>query len=314
MPGSAVCSCSAGAAIASSSPPASTTETSGRRSTRSTIAPQIRPSPSSRRRRWTNGTRSRSTLSPSLESSAGSTVSDPSIGDGDHDHRGHPEGARSPSPAKSMPAMATITVAPGDEHRAARRGRGYLERVLLAPPGGPFLAFALQVEHRVVDPDGEADQEHQRVDGLVARPDLARDSPEAEGGEDGRQGEQQRDAGGDERAEDDDEDEQGDRDRVEPGLAEVGEERALERVVGARVAELADEELRVGRLSRRDSGEDRLDLVDRVVRVAADLEVDERGRGGRRRPARGSRGRAASAPSAPRPASRVARRRRRSPP
>ena len=41
--------------------------------------PQTRPSPSSPRSRPTSGTRSRSTPSPSLESSAGRTVSEPSI-------------------------------------------------------------------------------------------------------------------------------------------------------------------------------------------------------------------------------------------
>ena len=53
----AVCSWSAGTARATSSPPASAAESTGRRSTRSMIAPQIRPSPSLRRSRWTNGTR-----------------------------------------------------------------------------------------------------------------------------------------------------------------------------------------------------------------------------------------------------------------
>jgi len=43
------------------------------------IAPQIRPSPSFRRRRPTSGTRPRSTLSPSLESSAGNTVSEQTL-------------------------------------------------------------------------------------------------------------------------------------------------------------------------------------------------------------------------------------------
>ena len=44
----------------------------------------------------------------------------------------------------------------------------------------------------------------------------------------------------------------------------------------AGVAELADEELRVSLLSLGDAVEDGLDLVDRLVLVAADLEVDER--------------------------------------
>ena len=76
-PSAARRSCSAGAS-ASKKAAASPAESAGRRRTRSTIAPQMRPSPSSRRRRETSGTRPLSTLSPSRESSAGSTVSDPS--------------------------------------------------------------------------------------------------------------------------------------------------------------------------------------------------------------------------------------------
>ena len=76
------------------------------------IAPQIRPSPSSRRSRWTKGTRSRSTLSPSLDSSAGSTVSDPSIATATTVIVATPKDAKPGSKVSSMPAMATRTVNP----------------------------------------------------------------------------------------------------------------------------------------------------------------------------------------------------------
>ena len=118
MLGCAVCSWNAGTASATSSPPASKAERSGRRSTRSMIAPQIRPSPSSRRNRWTNGTRPRSTLSPSFESSAGNTVSEPSIATATTVIVATPNEAKPASPVRNIPAIATITVRP--ETRIAR--------------------------------------------------------------------------------------------------------------------------------------------------------------------------------------------------
>ena len=75
------------------------------------IAPQTRPSPSSRVSRCTNGTRRRSTLSPSLESTAGRTVRDPITATVTTIIVATPNGAKV-SPAKSMPPIATITVAP----------------------------------------------------------------------------------------------------------------------------------------------------------------------------------------------------------
>ena len=102
----------AGKASATSTPPARTADRRGRRRTRSTIEPQIRPSPSSRRSRLTNGTRSRSTLSPSLESSAGMTVSEPSIAVATTVIVARPNEAKAASPVRNMPAIATMTVSP----------------------------------------------------------------------------------------------------------------------------------------------------------------------------------------------------------
>ena len=115
---------------------------------------------------------------------------------------------------------------PGDEDRAAGRGRGRLERRLVAAPGGPFLAFSLQVEHRVVDADREPDQEDQLVGDLVDRAERAREGDQAERREDGRKREQERDAGRDERPEDDQQDDQRHREREQPGLLEVVHEDA----------------------------------------------------------------------------------------
>ena len=76
-PGTTVFIPSAGSARAISTAVAAMAETSGWASTRSRIQPHARP-PSGRCRRWRNGTRALLTRSPSQESSAGSTVNEPS--------------------------------------------------------------------------------------------------------------------------------------------------------------------------------------------------------------------------------------------
>ena len=71
------------------------------------------------------------------------------------------------APAKYMPAMAVATVIP--ETRTARPGSGgRLESRPLTRAAGTLLPLSAQVEHRVVDADGEPDQrDHRR--GLVER-------------------------------------------------------------------------------------------------------------------------------------------------
>ena len=59
-----------------------------------------------------NGTRSRSTLSPRRESSAGSTVSEPSTATATTRIVAKPSDAKIWSPVRNMPAIATITVRP----------------------------------------------------------------------------------------------------------------------------------------------------------------------------------------------------------
>ena len=61
-----------------------------------------------------------------------------------------------------------------------------------------------------------------------------------------------------------------------PALPRSFAVRRLDALLRARVAELADEEARMGALRRGDAVEDGVDLVDRLVLVAADLELDER--------------------------------------
>ena len=127
----------------------------------------------------------------------------------------------------------------GDQDRASRGGGGSLESRALALARRALFALALQVEHRVVDADRQPDQQHDRADVLVHGPDLARDREQAHRRHHGREGEQQRDACGDERAEGDDEDHDRDRQREETRPLEVLVELLVELLLGAD-AELLD--------------------------------------------------------------------------
>ena len=169
--------------------------------------------------------------------------------------------------------MAVITVSPETSTERPDVAAA-ASSAAFAASRGPFLAFTLQVEERVVDADGEPDQEHERT-GLVRHREDVRPGDDAEGREDGRQGEQQRDPRGDESAEREHEDDERDRERQHPGLAEVLLDGRRERIDRAGHAELADVELRVRLLGGVDLGENRIDLLGRLI-GCADLELDQR--------------------------------------
>ena len=116
----------------------------------------------------------------------------------------------------------------GDEHGTPGGRRGDLDGVPGATAGGTLLAFAPEVEERVVNADREPDQEHERARLHRRRHELARDGDEAEGREDRGQGEDQRNAGGHQRPEGDHEDDERDREGQDAGLAEVVVERGLD--------------------------------------------------------------------------------------
>ena len=63
----------------------------------------------------------------------------------------------------NIPAMAMITVSPEIITARPEVCRSHLERVLRAPAGRPLFALTAHVEERVVDSDGESDQQDQRV-------------------------------------------------------------------------------------------------------------------------------------------------------
>ena len=170
--------------------------------------------------------------------------------------------------------MATRTVSPETRTVSTGRRRRRLEGCLLASAGGTLLAFALQVEHRVVDADGEPDQEDDRADAFTHRQRLAEDRHETHRRENGREAQQERDARCDERAEGDQEDAQRQGDGVEPGLLEVVEERSLDLLPGA-LAERSDVEPGVRLLNLADGGDDRVDVVGGLVGGTGDLDGDQ---------------------------------------
>ena len=165
-PGCAVCSCERRQRRARSA----SRRRSDRREERAGAGRGRRSRPrcgSRRRRGWSrrrNGTRTSVDAGRRASRAApGSTVSEPSTRPRRRGSSPRRTSANVASPVRNMPAIATITVRPEIEHRAARGGGGGLERRPFAPPRRALLALALQVEHRVVDADREPDQEHDRA-------------------------------------------------------------------------------------------------------------------------------------------------------
>ena len=118
MPGKAVCIPNAGRARRTRKPAEATAETSGRRSTRSRMAPQKRESPPFLLSRCTNGIFPFSTRSPSQERSAGSTVNEPATAMATTMIVPIAIEVQIAVPPKKSPASAMITVSP--EMRTAR--------------------------------------------------------------------------------------------------------------------------------------------------------------------------------------------------
>ncbi len=111
--------------------------------------------------------RPRSTRSPSFESTAGSTVSEPTIEIATTSTVPTPKDSNTREPIRNMPGHRGHDRQAGDEHRAAGRGRRDLQRVGGRAPARTLLALTAQVEQRVVDADSQADQQDHRVDRLV---------------------------------------------------------------------------------------------------------------------------------------------------
>src|SRR5437667_176632 len=76
---------------------------------------------------------------------------------------------------------------------------------------GTLFTLSLEVEERVVDADREADEQDDGVDVLIHRNEVARQCDEPDRRQHAREGEQQRNAHGDEGAEDEEQDDERDR-------------------------------------------------------------------------------------------------------
>ena len=168
-------------------------ESTGRRSTRSTTAGQKRESAVSVSR--CGRIRDPAAVDPrrrAARARPGSTVTEPATAHAttaivplampvedvgaDHEHAGH----------RDHDGRAR------DEDRAARGAGRPLERLVRRQAAMPLLARADDVEERVVDADGHPDQEHDRLDAVVEREDLADRAEQAERRDHGGQREQDR--------------------------------------------------------------------------------------------------------------------------
>ena len=238
------------------------------------IAPQIRPSPSVAPEPVDERNPSAVDLVAELREQRGQHGERAEHRDGDDRHGRDGEGREGRVAGEEHPGHRDQDRQPGNEHRPARRRRGSLERSFLAATRGTLLALALQVEHRVVDAHGEPDQQDERRDAVGHGQDLAPHRDETHRREHRREPEQERDAGRDEGAEGDEEDDQRQRERQQPRLLQVFEERLLDILARAR-ADGPDEEAGMGALDFLHAVDDRVDLVDRLVGLARDLQLDE---------------------------------------
>ncbi len=128
----------------------------------------------------------------------------------------------------------------GNHHGVTGRTGRHREGVLGAASRDPFLPLPSQIEQRVVDADGHADEQDDGGGGTVDRHELSDGLQQAEGADDRGRGEQQGDTGGDQRAEDDEQDHQGQGQRGELGLREVVLDRVVDDRVQAAVTGLHD--------------------------------------------------------------------------
>ena len=99
------------------------------------------------------GTRPFSTLSPSLEMTAGRTVTLPSIATATTSIVPTAKDVKTALPARNMPAIAISTVRPETSTALPEVAAANSSAASRGPPGVSLLHLAAQVEHRVVDAD-----------------------------------------------------------------------------------------------------------------------------------------------------------------
>ena len=181
----------------------------------------IPPRPIRRLSRHSSGTRGRSTQRPSLTSSAGSTVIEPSTATATTRIDAGGERVEGRAADDEQPGHRGDDRRTRDQDRVARGLRGDLDGVEGAAARGPLLALALEVEQRVVDPDGHADQHDHAADGGLGVDQVRERRGDADRGGDAGGREQHRDAGRDQGAEREQHQHQGDRQADALGGGEV---------------------------------------------------------------------------------------------
>ena len=96
---------------------------------------------------------------------AGSTVSEPIIATATTSIVPTENDMNVLSPERNMPAIAIITVMPEMSTARPEVAAAASSAARLAASGAPLLALAPDVEERVVDADGEPDQQDHLLDG-----------------------------------------------------------------------------------------------------------------------------------------------------
>ena len=217
-----------------------------------------------------------STLSPSLPRSAGSTVSEPIIATATTIIVPIEKDMNVLSPERNMPAIAIRTVMPEIEDGAAGGGCGGLEGGVLASPGRTLFTFTPEVEERVVDADGEADQQDHFGDRFVDGDELAGQRDQSRGRDDRGDRQEQWDERGNGGAEDEQQDHERQRQRDHAGRLEHAVERVVDSLARAGAAELVDLEGRMPGCGLVDGGLDRLDVEDGLLVGALGAELHHR--------------------------------------
>ena len=115
-----------------------------------------------------------STRSPSADRIAGSTVSEPIMATATTSIVPIAKDMKVLSPEKNMPAIAIITVKPEISTARPEVAAAASSAARSAASGAALVSLAAHVEERVVDSDGQADQQDDLGDLLVHRDDLAR--------------------------------------------------------------------------------------------------------------------------------------------
>ena len=143
----------------------------------------------------------------------------------------------------------------GEEHRATGGAAGDLDRPVLVATEAALRAEAGDDEQRIVDRDGEADEQHELAGAGGDRShELAVDPEDAEAGQQRGEGEDERDAGGDDGAERDQQDQERQRQRQLERAVEVGQDDLVEVRGHQRRAEGVDRVVGVARPGRVETG------------------------------------------------------------